>query len=271
MMLRKIFFTVIAIGFLSTPALGNEEVFPFLAQTINDKINVRAGGNINFERLCQLNKGETLVVVAKEYGWYKIQIPLKAQVYISKKYVVREQGALGKVTAKDVNVRALPNITASVVGRMTTDDKVYILEELPEWYKIEPTEKTYGWIAQDMVAFTSQDIASYPFSQLVLQLKQLEEERIKKEEAVSFNPEKKEEPLTVTIQGLLQERSELVESDSIRYLLTENQIPSYYLQAPVEILKQLVNQHVIVEGRIQSDLKDYSYPVLVVQKIGFLL
>ena len=272
MILRKIFIILIVSCFFSSLALGKQETFPFLAQAINDKVNVRAGGNINFEKLCQLNKGDTVLVVDKEYSWYKVQIPNNSAVYITKKYIRLEGNLIGEVTATDVNVRAMPNVNASVVGRVSTGDKIYILEEMSDWYKIEPIAQTYGWISEEMLSFKTNDISGYEPKQLSVKLKELEEEKTNQEKEIVAQKQKEEEAaILIKVQGDLEERADSPQTDVIRYLILENQIPSYYLQGPIEIIQQLVDHRVAVEGRINEDLKDYSYPVLTIKKIQFVL
>ena len=79
---------VLAVAFLvPVLAFAAQESFPFLAQAINERVNVRAGQSQNFEKLYQLEKGEEVVVVGKDFSWYKVQLPPGTYVYISDKYV----------------------------------------------------------------------------------------------------------------------------------------------------------------------------------------
>src|SRR3989338_1380173 len=68
------------------PVFAAQESFPFLAEAINERVNVRAGQSQNFEKLCQLEKGEEVIVVGKDFSWYKIQLPSRTHVYVSDKY-----------------------------------------------------------------------------------------------------------------------------------------------------------------------------------------
>jgi len=63
---------------------------PFLAESTGDNVNVRAGQSANFERLCQLSEGEEVVVLDKEYSWYKIQTALTATKQIRSKYRIAQ-------------------------------------------------------------------------------------------------------------------------------------------------------------------------------------
>ncbi|HPN88162.1 MAG TPA: SH3 domain-containing protein [Candidatus Omnitrophota bacterium] len=273
MILRKVFIFLIFFCFLSSLSWGKQqETFPFLGQVVNDKVNVRAGGNMNFEKLCQLKKGDEVIVIGKEYSWYKVQIPQGAAVYITKKYVQLTSPQIGQITAKDVNVRALPHINASVVGRVTIGDRIYILEELQDWYKIEPLDQTYGWMAEDMLVFKSQDISSYPVRYLSKALVELEQQKKDLEDKRNLPQEEKQErTMVLTLQGQIKEMISASQTDAVRFFISENDVPSYYVQAPLEIIKLFLNHRVVIEGKINTNLKEYSYPVVTVTKIQFVL
>jgi len=130
---------------------AQEHLPPFLAESTGDHVNVRAGQSANFEKLCQLSKGEEVVIFGKEYSWYKIQLPLSAKSFVSKDYVQFLGLNAGGITATDVNIRAGAGIHHTILGRLAKGDQIYIREEFDEWYRIEPVAKSYGWVSQKLL------------------------------------------------------------------------------------------------------------------------
>ncbi|MBF0521567.1 MAG: SH3 domain-containing protein [Candidatus Omnitrophica bacterium] len=279
MTLRKIGLVVIFSFCLCSLCLAKPEAFPFLAQAVKDKVNVRAGENVNFEKLCQISPTDKVLVVGKNYAWYKIELPTSCPIYISKKYIRECDAHLGEVLAKDVNLRAKPNINASVLGRVTLGDKIYILEESADWYKIEPTQKTYGWVSEDMLTFQSQNVSSYKDNkQLPQKIREYEAQKssntplAKETQESHLTVQKKEEQETfIKTEGILEKRM-TAEADPIQYLISENHVPAYFVEGPQDIIREFVNHRVTVEGMVNFKLKEqYPYPVLTIKRIQFVL
>ena len=159
-MTARLFSLVLVVNLLSVCANASQEKFPFVATITSDHINVRAGQSANFERLCQLNKNDEAVVVARSFGWSKIKLPSTAKSYVSAKYVQVVNG-LGTVTADRVNIRAEANFNSTILGQVRQGDKVQVIERVKDWYKIIPIEESYGWVADKYIKFKSYDLATY--------------------------------------------------------------------------------------------------------------
>jgi len=144
--------------FLSTTIAFAEEKFPFLAEVSAPSVNIRAGQHSNFEKLCRLNKGVQVIVVARSYSWYKIKLPLDAKSFISQNYIQLTNDKTGVVSANRVNVRAGPDPNTTALGQLKKGASVKILEKLPGWYRIEPIEGTYGWVSAQYLTFKSSSI-----------------------------------------------------------------------------------------------------------------
>jgi SH3-like domain-containing protein len=140
---------------------AQQEFFPFLAEVTGDQVNVRSGQSANFERLCQLKKGDEVVVLEKGYSWYKIQMPPTAKSFVSKKYVQYLGPNAGGVTAERVNIRAGAGIHYTVLGQLAKGEQIYIEEELDEWYRIAPVAESYGWVTEKFLSFKSSNVDEY--------------------------------------------------------------------------------------------------------------
>ena len=53
---------------------AQQETFPYTAQVVKDHVYVRAGQSANFESLCQLNRGDLVIVLDHVYSWLKIKL-----------------------------------------------------------------------------------------------------------------------------------------------------------------------------------------------------
>lgn len=145
------------------PAVNDnpKSTFPFLAEVNQNQINVRAGQSTGFEKLCQMDKGDEVVVLEQSFSWYKIRLPQRCRAFIIEKYVEKTGADQGKVTGQHVNVRAQANTESTSLGMLEKDSEVIILEKKEGWYKIQPPENSFGWIAGQFVAFKSNDISLY--------------------------------------------------------------------------------------------------------------
>jgi uncharacterized protein YraI len=115
-----------------------------------DRVNVRASDSTSSEVLCQLSKGESVVISSSKGKWYMIELPARALVYISKANVSRKDG-LGVVSEDKVLVRTAATKSSSVIGRLNKGASVKILKEYLDWYEIEAPKGSYGWVWAEYV------------------------------------------------------------------------------------------------------------------------
>ena len=149
-MLRKIFPIVFLLIFSAN--LHAQEVEPFDGVIVGKSVRIRAGANENYEELIRLNEGDRVKVVEKAYTWYKIQLPPGAKSYVSSKYIISVDDKNGMISGDRVNVRAGASVNSSVITQLGQGDKIVILEKLPDWYKIQPVENSYGWVKEEFIA-----------------------------------------------------------------------------------------------------------------------
>ena len=238
---------------------------PFLGVVAADKVNVRAGQNENFERLCQLKKDEEVLVVDQVYGWYKIKLPPSAKSYIINKYIALETDTIGKVTADRVNIRAGSGVNSTSLGQIKQGEKVQILEKLEGWYKILPIEESYGWIVNEFISFKSKDISGYLSKEKVLR-EEAAHQPIVSVEAPSPPPE----PKAISLVGFIKPE-ETLNLDKVHYKIVVEGEPTY-IEGMDGMLGDFVDCKVKVEGALQESFKDQkSYPVVVASKIQLVL
>ena len=247
---------------------AQQEFFPFLAEITSERVNVRAGQSANFERLCQLNEGEEVVVLEHVYSWYKIKLPAKAKSFINAQYVKPLGNDLGEVTAKRINIRAGSSTKHTVVGKVNQGDIVIIQESLDEWIKIQPLADSTGWIAEQFLAFKSKDVGAYKEKRVELTKSSQEQVSTPIKEKIKIEqPAQK----VVSISGRLKSDIDNV-TGKVRYIIAINQQPVYYVKGPSFIFRDFLNYDVAVEGTIDTDVDaTFSYPGILVSKIKLML
>ena len=270
---------------LSTTRVSADEKFPFLAEISSSSVNIRSGQHLNFEKLCRLNKGAQVIVVARSYSWYKIKLPLEAKSFISQNYVQLTNDRTGVVSANRVNVRAGPDPNTTTLGQLKKGAAVKILEKLPGWYRIEPVDEIYGWVSDQYITFKSNSIPASitPLAQtppnpvaVVLQV-------VPSVAAAPIPPEVKETitsekvPIpsvlnAVFVSGRIAVLEDPKAAGDIHYKLTIDNQTAYYLEAGKKNMDEFVPYQVMVEGAMKEDPHHfYLYPVIMVSRINLVL
>lgn len=153
----KGFIVIFIISLLALTAYATEETakekFPKTGYVKNDGAEVKAGDNMNFENLCTMSKSESVKIIDRRYSWFKILLPRKASVYVSKDYITitSDEKGIGIINATNVNLRAGAGTRYSIVGQISKPEKVSILSEEAGWCRIEPPYGAAGWVQSDQI------------------------------------------------------------------------------------------------------------------------
>ncbi len=271
---------VIAILFLiPVPLFAAQESFPFLAKAINERVNVRAGQSQNFEKLCQLDKDEEVVVVGKDFSWYKVQLPPGTHVYVSDKYVRLVDSMEGEIVGDRVNVRSSAKVESTILGQIEKGARIRIVEKLQGWYKIVPPAQVFGWVADGLLTFKSRDITAYhPKEHAELSVAKTSSEASEavpaqkpSAEAVSPLPATAN-PKNVSVTGVLRVLPLRQDNAEVSYELLIRNKPAYFLQGPRAMLDDFARYTVTIDGMLNADLeKQFPRPVLKVARVQLLL
>jgi len=68
-----------------------------------DRVQVRAKGSLKGERMCQLNKGDKVVIDRKVGNWYEIRIPENCYAWVYGKYV-KKTGSVAQLRANEAQL-----------------------------------------------------------------------------------------------------------------------------------------------------------------------
>lgn len=154
-------FLLISICWASTSAFAQQTVYPFLAKTKSDNVNIRSGQSVNFEILARLEKDQELIVLDKLYSWYKVMLPVDAKSYISAEFFAPLGENQGVIVGNRVNVRADAGPRYTVLGQLNKDDFVVVRGQEGEWIQIQPLDTSVGWVSDKYIEFKSEDISYY--------------------------------------------------------------------------------------------------------------
>jgi uncharacterized protein YgiM (DUF1202 family) len=136
------------------PDVANSR-FQFTGAVNSADVYVRSGPGEGYYTTMKLPQGTQVTVVGIKFDWLKIVPPPGSFCYVSKLYIERRgDGTIGRVTHPDINVRAgssLNEIKTTVVGKLNAGDDVKILGEQDEYYKIEPPQGTYLYVAKQFI------------------------------------------------------------------------------------------------------------------------
>ena len=253
------------------------ETFPFLGEIVKDRVNIRAGQNVNFEKLGLLKKGQEVIVIGQNYGWYKIQLPLGAESFVSSSYLQKEADDMGIAAGNRLNVRAGAGANFVVIGQLHKGQRVRILSLANGWYKIEPVDGIFGWLLEEFVRFKSNQIPPGHITQVANYGNREEDSLVPAQQKIEAAapqspapPQKEETPLIVV--GWLENLSEEQVNGELRYKLTEENGPIYYLKGPSQIMHDFLYYKVKVEGQSSPVPANLSAPgVMAVSKIHLIL
>jgi SH3-like domain-containing protein len=247
-----------------TPGFADEH-FPFLAEVSRESVNVRAGPNTNFEKVDRLNKGTEVVVLGRNYEWFKVQPLATTKAYIRSDYLKIKEGAgVAVVLGDNVNIRCKASSDAASLGEVKKGTLVKVLERAQAWCLLSPVAGTAVWINQDFLKEISSDV---PASMLIPALQ------------ASETPRKIIVQL-ITLKGTLQALPHAPDAD-VHYRIVIDDKTSFYLK-DIPQISFFANTVVNVEGTIIPDphshteyslrsQKKFMYPLLHINKIALVL
>ena len=259
------------------PVLSAEEAqsFPFVGEnTAQNYLNIRAGQSTNFEKVGQLLSGEKVVVVDKDYDWYKIKLPENADSYVSAKYVKVLGEGIAEILGDRVNIRAQPRIGAAILGQVEKEALVRVLEQPDmQWVKIEPIDESYGWVSAEYIKRTN--IAVPPARVVRLPTRNIYVKKRMAEEAEQGAQAAQEEtpqpdPNWVSVQGIIIDVNQEALSADIRHSVVLENNQSYYLKGYRRLFDIFLHNKVNVEGVLLPEMNTPN-PVIFVNKISYVL
>lgn len=143
-------------------------------------INIRSIASTDGEVVGKLYSNSAVTVLGTEGEWYQIHSG-NCEGYIKSEYIITGDEELAKsistrtaiVNTDNLNIRSEMNTESSVLGQVSTDERLIVLEELDGWVKVS-TDDGEGYVSADYVTLKNM--------YKVAESREEEEARLKKEE-----------------------------------------------------------------------------------------
>jgi len=153
-----LFIFIIAAVFLTFTAAASAETEKMGIVTA-DTLNIRNAPNTSSNVMFTVSKDETVEITAESGEWFKIkyngQEGWAFGQYISR---IGEVESLGIINSSNVNVRSEGSLSAQVVDKVNTGDKVTVTGRTGDWYRICYADKE-GWVFKDYLTVIGEAIA----------------------------------------------------------------------------------------------------------------
>ena len=123
-----------------------------------ETLNVRSGPGLSYEVLDSLERGRNLTVISQSGEWYEVDFG-NGTGWIASWLVTEvaaETGDRIAVSSVDsLNVRAQPDLSASVLTQMNAGEKAKVIRETGEWTEIE-FRSAHGFVATQYIAVSEE-------------------------------------------------------------------------------------------------------------------
>jgi len=118
-----------------------------------DKVNVRPFPATGMGYINQVFRGDTLDVIGKRGKWCRVKVPRYWRFWVDKKFLdIDKEKGTAVLKANGVNLRAGPEVTYDVTGRLGKGTKFLFVREIKEFACLKPLHDSEGWIHADFVA-----------------------------------------------------------------------------------------------------------------------
>ncbi len=266
--MRGFFLLVISLFVSCEPAFAQAR-FPFMAETVSERVNVRAGQNNNFESVAILPKGAALTVLDKKFKWYKVSLPAGAKAFVKSEYVKALTPELGEVTVDRLNVRSAPNTDATTVGQLKLGQKFLIQKNIGDWVWIKPAEGVYGWVNEGLLTFKTDGVrvnVTDPDAAAAVKASESRAEQVRKDaRTVQL---KKNADGSVECAGKLQKAQQ---APAAYKIINNSGAVVCFVDGVPAVLESFVGSDVRLLGKIKSVPSDAEAAVVSLSKINLAL
>ena len=232
--------------------------FPFVGRVKSDRVYVRAGQNVNFETIAIVNKGDSLVVLSKSYGWLKVKAPAQTKGYLFAEHVTMLTPDIGEIKADKVNIRFAANTSAAIIGKLERGNRFYVQAKEKDWLLIKPVDQMSGWVKEEFVEPVKG--AKVP-------------DRLNPDPQIAV-PTASKPPVPFLLKKLESGRVEargILKKDQLGYQVVKDNAVVCVVVGPAEALDYFVDDSVQVLGTIDNSTTDTNPPRVKLEKISFLL
>ena len=125
------------------------------------RINIRQTPSSESAIISRAAVGETLEILSDEQdGWSKVKSRFGVEGYVASRLLAQnldsQNGEPYVVVANALNVRSKADSQGAVIGRLSHNMRVYVLETQGDWAKIQLPNKQYGYISLNHISKSAQ-------------------------------------------------------------------------------------------------------------------
>ena len=150
--------------------------------TASPRLNVRSGAGTSYSVISKVNYGESVQIIEKNNGWYKIKLSNGTIGWGSSEYITQGNdqssnnsssnnnnnngntsnstsvaGQRGKILASPrLNIRSGAGTSYSVIAKVEYKAVVDLLEKNNGWYKVKLSNGTVGWGSSQYIVQTTE-------------------------------------------------------------------------------------------------------------------
>ncbi len=262
-MLSKTHLVLCMVGLILLYSVFSAEAYnyPFIGGITEENVKLRAGYNENFTLLKNLKKDEKLVVLGKNYNWYKIKLPDDIFCFVSKKYVNGD----GIVKVNNLNVRAGAATKYNILGQLNKQDKVKIVGLSNNWYKIKAPSNCVGWVSEKYITYYS-DYEKFKRKK-ALEKNRAEIERFKQLNNIKKQREpRKTKTYSFETEGVIKDLGNIIGNPATHRLLIKGKT-EYYLKSNKINLYNYIDCPVYIWGNKKKI--NLKHPLIMVEKIEY--
>lgn len=121
------------------------------------RINIRQAPNSESAIISRAAVGEALEILSDgQDGWSKVKSRFGVEGYVASRLLTQnltsQDGEPYIVVANALNVRSKADSQGAVIGRLSHNMRIYVLETQGEWAKIQLPNKQYGYISLNHIS-----------------------------------------------------------------------------------------------------------------------
>ncbi|MBI2192566.1 MAG: SH3 domain-containing protein [Planctomycetes bacterium] len=230
-------------------------VTPNVSEIIGDRVNIRAGGGINYRSLLVANKGDKVIVQQLKNDWAEIDIPQNVPLFIAKSYVKVDENGKGMITGSSVNVRPAPNLREPPMCQLNTNDQVRVLETSGDFYKIEAPADAKAWVLAKYIRFYGSLDELTAKAEKVKALKSEFADLVKKD-----REEQSKDPAKRDLAGLISRYDQFIETsaagdDEVKQLAMQRRAELEEMRRLGDQLNERLNQSQTLIADLQNRYK----------------
>ena len=122
-------------------------------------VNLRSKPSTNSPIIVQIAKGEKVTVIEQTGSFYKIKTAAGKTGYVSKDFVSVKLKEYGEVKAVTVRLRKSASTKAATITILPKGEKVTLLGTDKDFYKVETSNKTVGYISKEYLTVKTESVA----------------------------------------------------------------------------------------------------------------